>query len=144
MKKPDPTSSLSHPPSKGLSIALWTAQGLLALTFVGGAIWKLVTPIGDIVAVMPWAGQVSRGFFYATAVFDLLGGFGILLPSLTRIWPRMTLVAALGCVALMVSAIVFHFSRGEAANTPFNFALIGLLLFVFWGRRGRAQVAPRE
>jgi hypothetical protein len=30
---------------------------------------------------------------------------------------------------------VFHFSRGEGAHTPFNFLLVALSLFVFWGRR---------
>jgi hypothetical protein len=47
----------------------------------------------------------------------LSGGLGVLLPSLTRIKAQLTLLAALGCVVLMASAIVFHFSRGEAANT---------------------------
>jgi len=72
------------------------------------------------------------------------GGIGILLPSLTRIQPRLTLLAALGCAALQVCAVVFHVSRGEAANTPFNSVLVGLSLFVFWGRRSKAPIAPRD
>jgi hypothetical protein len=80
---------------------------------------------------------------YATAVFDILGGLGVLLPSATRIKPGLTILAALGCVARQVGAIVFHFSRGEAANTPFNFLLVALSLFVFWGRRSKAPIAPR-
>ncbi|HEY1584215.1 MAG TPA: DoxX family protein [Polyangia bacterium] len=32
--------------------------------------------------------------------------------------PELAILAALGCVALQVSAIVFHLSRREAANTP--------------------------
>jgi hypothetical protein len=38
----------------------------------------------------------------------------------------------------MAGAIVFHFTRGEGANTPFNFVLAALALFVAWGRRSRA------
>ncbi len=129
--------------SKGLSIALWIAQGLLALTLVGGALWKMATPIPALASQMPWMGQVSPTFLYATAVFDLLGGLGVVLPSLTRIQPRVTVLAALGVVLLMASAIVFHFSRGEGANTPFNFVVAGLALFVAWGRSGRAPIAPR-
>ena len=90
------------------------------------------------------AGQVSPGLLYTTAVFDILGGLGVLLPSATRIKPGLTVVAALGCVALQASAIVFHFSRGEAANTPFNFLLVALSLFVAWRRRSRAPVDPPE
>lgn len=125
----------STPPSKGLHITLWIVQILLALTFAGGGIWKLATPIPDLAAKMPWMGQVSPSLLYVTAVFDILGGLGVLLPTVTRIKPGLTVLAALGCVALQVSAIVFHFSRGEAANTPFNFVLVALALFVAWGRR---------
>ena len=122
-------------PSKGLNLGLWIAQGLLALMFVGGGVWKLVTPIPQLAALIPWAGQVSPALLYTTATFDLLGGLGVLLPSLTRIKPGLTVLAAVGCAALQVAAILFHLSRGEGANTPFNFLLVGLALFVAWGRR---------
>ena len=129
--------------SKGINIGLWIVQGLLTLTFVGAGIWKLATPIPELAAKMPWMGQVSPSFLYATAAFDILGGLGVLLPSVTRIKPGVTVLAALGCVALQASAIVFHVSRGEAANTPFNFFLVALALFVAWGRRSRAVIRPR-
>jgi DoxX-like family len=89
---------------------------------------------------MPWMGQVSPAFLYATAVFDILAGLGVLLPSLTRIKPGLAVLGALGCVALMVGAIVFHVSRGEAAKTPFNVLLVALSLFVAWGRGTKAPV----
>jgi hypothetical protein len=44
----------------------------------------------------------------------------------------------------MASAIVFHFSRGEGLNTPFNFLLVALSLFVAWGRRSKASISPRQ
>lgn len=46
--------------------------------------------------------------------------------------------------AIQGGAVVFHFARGEAANTPFNFFLVALSLFVFWGRRKRAPIKPRH
>jgi hypothetical protein len=85
---------------------------------------------------------VAPGFLYFTAGADLAGGLGVLLPSLTRIKPGLTLLAALGLAALQASAIVFHVSRGEAAKTPFNVLLVALAAFVAWGRR-RAPIAPR-
>ena len=118
-----------------MNVALWIVQGLLSLTFMGTGIWKFATPIPKLASMIPWAGQVSPGLLYTTALFDLLGGIGILLPTLTGIRPRLAPLAALGCAALQASAIVFHFSRGEAANTPFNFLLVVLSLFVAWGRR---------
>lgn len=129
-------------PSKALNIGLWLAQVLLSITFTGTAVWKILTPIPKLAALIPWAGQVSPAFMYATAVIDLCGGLGILLPTLTRIKPGLTVLAALGCAALQLCAIVFHVSRGEAANTPFNFVLVVLSLFVAWGRRTQPS-APR-
>jgi uncharacterized membrane protein YphA (DoxX/SURF4 family) len=130
-------------PGKGVHIGLWVVQGLLALTFAGTGVWKLATPIPALAAMIPWAGQVSPAFLYTTALFDLLGGIGVLLPSLTRIKPDLSVLAALGCAALQLCAIAFHFSRGEHANTPFNFLLVALALFVAWGRTTQAPIAPR-
>lgn len=131
------TTAHSQPESlsKPLNIGLWVAQALLALTFAGTGVWKLVTPISQLAAMIPWAGQVSPALLYATAAFDLLGGVGVIVPTLTRIKPGLAVLAALGCAALQASALVFHLSRGEAASTPFNALLIALSLFVAWGRR---------
>ncbi|RKG84055.1 DoxX family protein [Corallococcus terminator] len=138
-----PAIAGSATPPKALPVSLWVVQALLGLLFVGTGFWKLLTPIPQLAAMIPWAGQVPGAFLQATAVIDLCGGLGIVLPSLTRIKPGLTVLAALGCAALQVSAIVFHVSRGEAANTPFNFFLVALSLFVFWGRRYRAPIQPR-
>ena len=138
-----PTDEPSHnPPNRALNASLWLVQGLLALTFVGGGIWKFATPISELAAIMPWMGEVDPSFLYMTAVVDLCGGVGILLPSLTRLWPNTTRVAAVGCAALQVSAIAFHGMRGELSDTPFNVFLIVLSLFVLWGR-GKARIEAR-
>ena len=129
--------------STGMRIAIWTVQLLLGLTFVGTAVWKLATPIPELAAKMPWMGQKSSGFLYMTATLDLSCGIGLLLPSLTRIKPSLSVLAAFGTIGLMIGAIVFHVSRGEASNTPFNFLLIALALFVAWGRGAKAPIAAR-
>lgn len=130
-------------PSHALSVGLWGVQVLLGLVFIGTGLWKLLTPVPALAAMIPWAGQVPEAFLYATGGVDLCGGIGIVLPALTRIKPGLTVLAALGCAALQVCAILFHLSRGEAANTPFNVLLVALSLFVFWGRRYRAPITPR-
>ena len=130
-------------PSKTLQISLWIVQALLALLFIGTGIFKLVTPIATLAGMWPWAGEYPT-LLRLTGIFDLLGGIGIVLPALTRIKPELTVWAALGCAVLMVSAIGFHLSRGEGANTPFNIVVLALALFVFWGRRTKAPLNPRE
>ncbi len=93
--------------NQALHIGLWVVQALLAVIFVGTGVWKLVTPLPALAAAMPWMGQVAPGFLYLTAVVDLCGGLGIVLPSLTRIKPGLTVLAALGCAAFQACAIVF-------------------------------------
>jgi uncharacterized membrane protein YphA (DoxX/SURF4 family) len=143
------TRDPSHPaggdvrPSKTLNISLWVVQALLSVVFVGAGLWKLLTPVPKLAAMIPWAGEVSEGFLHATGVIDLLGGLGLLLPALTRIKPGLTVLAALGCAILQMCAIGFHVSRGEAAITPFNVLLVALSVFIIWGRLYKAPLQPR-
>ena len=139
------TTALETPASgRALRIGLWVAQILLAFAFIGAGLVKLTTPIPQLAAMMPWAGQYSETFVRSIALVDLAGGIGILLPALTRILPRLTVLAALGCSVLQVFALVFHLSRGEAEVTPLNVVLLALSLFVLWGRNSKAPIAPRR
>jgi len=131
-------------PGRALRIGLWAAHILVALAFVGAGLVKLTTPIPQLAAMMPWAGQYSETFVRSIALVDLAGGIGILLPALTRILPRLTVLAALGCSVLQVLALVFHISRGEVEVTPLNVVLLALSLFVLWGRNSKAPIAPRQ
>ena len=131
-------------PGRALRIGLWAAQVVLAFVFISAGFVKLTTPIPQLAAMMPWAGQYSEPFVRSIALVDLAGGIGILLPALTRILPRLTVLAALGCSVLQVFALVFHVTRGEAAVTPLNVVLLALSLFVLWGRNSKAPIAPRQ
>ena len=87
---------------KALRIGLWVAQILVALLFCGAGFTKLTTPIPQLSAMMPWTGDLPAGFVRTIGLIDLAGGIGILFPALTRILPRLTVLAALGCTILQV------------------------------------------
>ncbi|WP_439402052.1 DoxX family protein [Bradyrhizobium sp. DASA03068] len=131
-------------PGRTLRIGFWAAQVVLSFVFISAGLVKLTTPIPQLAAMMPWAGQYSETFVRTIALVDLAGGIGILLPALTRILPRLTVLAALGCAVLQVIALVFHLSRGEAEVAPLNIVLLALSLFVLWGRRSKAPITPRQ
>jgi len=137
------TTTNSASPSQALRIGLWTAQVLIFLAFGAAGLMKLFMPISELAAMMVWPGEYSPAFVRIIGLIDLAGGVGILLPALTRIRPGLTVLAALGCVALQICAIIFHISRGEAAVTPANFVLLALAAFVLWGRSRKAPVLPR-
>lgn len=137
------TTTLQPPAGRPIRIGLWVAQVLLAVAFCGIGLMKLTTPIPELAATMKWPGEYSPGFVRFVGVIDLLGGLGVLLPSLTRVMPRLSVLAAQGCVVLQVVAIAFHLSRGEANALLLNAVLISLAAFVLWGRSRKLPIAPR-
>lgn len=131
-----------QPSRRMLAAGLWAAQLVLAFFLLFGAYMKLAAPAEEVAKMMVWAAQYPNLKTF-TGIVDLLGGLGILLPALTRIQPRLTVLAALGIVVLQVLAFGFHASRGEWPATPFNVILLGLAVFVLWGRSRAVPVAPR-
>ena len=129
------------PASRRLSsihYSLWVVQWLLGLALVGAGVFKLSLPFNQAVGAFPWAADVPA-LFTMTSVLDILGGAGILLPSLLRILPRTTVVAAGGVVLLMLSSVVFYLMRGEATEIAPNVAIGIAAALVAWGRW---RVAP--
>ncbi len=120
--------------SQVANVLLWVSQAVICASLCIGGLMKLTMPVAKISQIFPWTGQVSRPFLRFIGVVDLAGGLGILLPELTNILPRLTVLAAIGCIVLQALAIGFHVRRGEASQTPFNFFLVALCGFVLWGR----------
>lgn len=141
------TNAMTHPAppvSRALNIGLWGAQGLIFVSFVLFGCMKMFMPVDQLAAMWVWPGQVPVSFLRFIGAVDAAGGVGVLLPALTRIQPRLTVLAALGCTALQIAAIIFHFSRGEAFVTPLNFVLLALSAFILWGRARKAPILPRS
>jgi hypothetical protein len=130
-------------PGKGLHIGLWIAQVLLAIGFGMAGIMKAVTPIDELAQKMPWTADLPNLVRFI-GVSELAGALGLLLPSLTRIKPKLTPLAGLGLVTVMILAMAFHISRGEFSALPINLMLGALGLFVAWGRYKKAPIAPKS
>lgn len=127
-----------------LKASLWLAQVFVSFMFCYSGYLKLMLPVADLAAMgMAWPGEVAPAFLTFIGLVDLAGGVGIVLPSLLRIQPRLTVLAAIGCTVLQIAAIGFHAMRGEFAVLPLNAILLACALFIFWGRSKRAIIAPR-
>ncbi|MBO0949571.1 DoxX family protein [Fibrella forsythiae] len=128
-------------PSKVLHITLWIVQILLSVSLIWASLTKLFQPIAALSAMWPWTGQLPIGVVRATGLVDLLGGLGLVLPSLLRIRPGLTSITA-GCVVLlMICAAIFHVVRGEAAVIGVNIVFALMAAFVAWGRGQKAHIA---
>jgi uncharacterized membrane protein YphA (DoxX/SURF4 family) len=138
------TATLETTSRKPLRITLWVVQVLLALAFGMAGFMKLTTPIDVLAASLPWADDVPSLLVRFIGLSELLGAIGLVLPAATRIQPRLTALAAIGLVTVMVLASLFHVSRGEIGALPVNAVLGGLAGFVAWGRAKAAPIAPRS
>jgi hypothetical protein len=125
-----------------LRASLWVAQSLIFLAFGLGGLMKIFMPIPELASMWPWTGELPAPVVRILGVIDLAGGVGVLLPALMRIKPDLTVLAAMGCIALQICAMIFHISRGEIAATPVNLVLLTIVIFIFWGRL-RVPIAPR-
>ncbi|MBX5186175.1 DoxX family protein [Rhizobium sp. NZLR5] len=137
-------TGLPAPQGKLLLIGLWSAQVLLFIAFTLFGCMKFFMPVDQLAAMWVWPGDVPAWFLRLMGIIDFAGGVGVLLPALTRSQPRLTVLAALGCVLLQITAMIFHLSRGEASALPLNVILLALSAFILWGRGKRAPITPRQ
>ncbi|HWG85574.1 MAG TPA: DoxX family protein [Deinococcales bacterium] len=124
---------------RALNAALWTAQGLLFAAFAMTGASKLALPIAQLAQQMPWTADVPALMVRGIGLAELAGALGLILPGLFRTRTTLTPLAALGLVALMLLASVFHVTRGETAMVPANLVLAAVAAFV---AQGRARLAP--
>jgi uncharacterized membrane protein YphA (DoxX/SURF4 family) len=129
--------------SKGWNITLWVLQVVLAASFVWAASMKLFSPIDKLSAMWPWTAQVSLALLHFTGIIDLAAGLGLVLPALLRIQPKLTPIAAVATVVLMVCATIFHVSRGEASVIGANIFFAVDAAIIAWGRFKKAPIAAK-
>lgn len=126
--------------SKVLNITLWIFQILLAVTFIWAGAMKLFQP-----NELPWSWvKETPELVTISGILDLLAGFGLTLPSLLRIRPKMTIYTSFGVIALMISASIFHIIRGEESQIGFNIFILFSAIFIAWGRLKKEPIEPKK
>lgn len=113
---------------------LWVLQWLFGIYFIVIGVMHFVVPDG-LPAPMEWMYDLSDTLHIVSGTAEILGGLGLILPGLTKIRPELTMYAAGGLALVMVSAIVYHASRGEASNIVTNVviaAVMGYLAYARW------------
>lgn len=130
--------------NKAINIVLWIAQGLLAAMFVMAGIMKATQPLEVLAESLPWVTSTPLGLVRFIGISELLGGLGLLIPTIFRFKPFLTVWAAFGLGLVMVFAAVFHASRGEFSNIGMNAVLLGIALFIAWGRSKKAPILAKS
>jgi uncharacterized membrane protein YphA (DoxX/SURF4 family) len=84
-----------------LSLSLWLLQVLLAAVFLAHGCLFLAPP-SDLLAIMN--DQLTPSFRLFLGVAEVLAALGLILPSATRVLPRLTVWATVGLMVVMLSA----------------------------------------
>jgi uncharacterized membrane protein YphA (DoxX/SURF4 family) len=124
-------------PATALGIALWAAQIILAVLFLFAGVMKFVMPVQE----MTKGSALPGSFFHFIGVMEVLGGIGLVLPSLLRISPFLTPVAACGLVIIMVGATVTSIPMGWISLFPFFVGIVAAS--IAYGRFKLLPIQPR-
>jgi hypothetical protein len=124
-----------------MNILLWVLQVLLAAAFLAHGMLFL-TPPAEMVEQMN--ASLPRWFQLFLGVAEVAAAFGLIVPAVTRIMPRLVPSAAVGIMIVMVSATVFHLMRGEFSSAAITLVLLAMAAFVAYARWRLAPIAPRR
>ena len=122
-----------------MTYVLWILQGLLGALFIFGGALKLMMPIAELVKETGMPGW----FIQFISVAEVVGGLGLILPSLLRIAPGLTPLAAACLVIIMIGAVVTTLAGGSVLAALFPLVVGLLLVFVAYGRWRLAPIRSR-
>ena len=129
--------SRSAPAPRKVGITLWVVQSLLAALFLFAGSMKFIMSVAEMTKQIPF----PAWFLYFIGTAEVLGALGLVLPSVLRIKPVLTPIAAAGLVIIMLGATVTTLFTPAPAGAAVPF-IIGLLAaFVVYGRTRLAPIA---
>jgi putative oxidoreductase len=129
-------------PKRWLSIhaALWIVQIILAAVFTITGFIKISTPMVDLAREMPWVVEFSGASIFLIGCAELVGAIGLILPSMLKFKPKLTVLASYCLCVLMIMAGGFHILKKEYTVTVLNLVLAALSYFIAWGRSKKAVI----
>jgi hypothetical protein len=122
-----------------MNIVLWILQVLLGGLFGFAGVMKFVMPV----AMMTKGTGLTGAFIHFIGVAEVAGALGLILPSLLKIRPSLTPLAAALLVPIMVGAVVITLKTMPPSNAVMPAVCGVLLLFVAWGRWKAAPIQPK-
>ncbi len=117
-----------------MNTLLWIIQALLALVFLMTGLMKVLRPKEQLITRMGGLEGYSQSAIRMIGIAEILGAVGLILPSLTGVFPWLTPLAAAGLVLLMIGASLTHYRRKEYSGIGLTSVLLLLALLVTVGR----------
>jgi uncharacterized membrane protein YphA (DoxX/SURF4 family) len=113
-----------------VTYVLWVLKGLLAALFLFAGVMKFVMPIEEMTRDI----QLPGWFLRFIGVAEICGALGLILPSLLKIRPGLTPLAAAGLVVIMIGATIISLMIGSVATAVMPLVVGLLAAFVAYGR----------
>ena len=124
-----------------MAYALWIIQTLLGLLFLFSGSMKFVMSVAEMTKDMP---AMPGWFLHFIGVMEILGGFGLILPSFLRIRPGLTPLAAACLVIIMSGATAITLGTMGIGRAMLPLIVGILCVFVGYGRWRLAPLSPRR
>ena len=114
---------------------LWTAQIVIALLFAFAGAMKFIMPADKMQGPI----ALPIAFIHFIGICEITGAFGLVLPGLFRIQTRLTALAALGLLVIMVGATVVTAAGMGIAPALFPAVVGSIVSYIAYGR---SRVVP--
>ncbi|HEY8204629.1 MAG TPA: DoxX family protein [Pyrinomonadaceae bacterium] len=115
-----------------MNVILWILQILLSLLFIFSGAMKFVMSVAEMNQQAP---VVLPGLFlHFIGVCEMLGGIGLILPSLLRVKSGLTPLAAAGLAIITTGATVINLMGPLKVMALLPFVTCVLCIFVAYGR----------
>lgn len=109
-------------------------QVLLTVAFTGAGVGKLTQPYVKLSRRMAWVNDFSPQQIRLIGALELCGAIGMMVPILLTSLPMLAVLGAVGLALIMAGAMATHLRRSEYSAIVMNLILLGLALFVIYGR----------
>jgi putative oxidoreductase len=129
---------------KGLNIALWVLQVMLAAMYLMAGYQKTFGDIDVVVKTIFWVGYTPTPLVRFIGISELLGALGLILPTALKIRPWLTTLAAAGLSTIMLLANLMHIYRDEYFVLPMTLTIFVMVLFVAYGRWKLVLIEPKR
>jgi uncharacterized membrane protein YphA (DoxX/SURF4 family) len=118
-----------------MHVALWIAQGIVAVIFIYSGVNKMLRSERELVKM----GQTGvEGLSVPTIRFiatsELLGALGMIFPTWLNIVPMLTPLTVIMLGVVMILAANIHHKRGESQSVINNMVILALCIFIAAGR----------
>lgn len=118
-----------------MNVALWIMQGILSVVFLVSGVCKLTWSRQRLID----NGQTGVQLFPMpmvrfTAICELLGAVGVVVPMVVHRFQWLTPTAAAGLAAVMIGATYAHIRLREPANVAITVTIFVIAVLVALGR----------